>query len=124
MMRYTDSLRIGCGDRLTLLQSCAYSGSVSSLFAALLNGASSHPVDLRREGIQGWHGASRPSGSPCSTASRDLPRARRHQGRRFTSLRVVRLEGDLAGACDAVLFRPASCGLHPGQRSGRDRDRA
>ena len=105
VMRYTDSLRIGCSDRLTLLQSCAYSGSVSSLFAALLNGASSHPVDLRREGIQGlarrieaeritmFHGV--PSiFRELATTTADL-----------TSLRVIRLEGDLAGPGDATLFR-------------------
>ena len=105
VMRYTDSLRIGCTDRLTLLQSCAYSGSVSSLFAALLNGASSHPVDLRREGIQGlarrieaeritmFHGV--PSiFHELATTTADL-----------TSLRVIRLEGDLAGPGDAMLFR-------------------
>ena len=32
IMRYTNSLKIAPVDRLTLLQSCSFSGSVSSLF--------------------------------------------------------------------------------------------
>ena len=47
VMRYTNNLRIAPSDRLTLLQSPGFSGAVSSLFGALLNGASSFPFDLR-----------------------------------------------------------------------------
>ena len=105
VMRYTDSLRIGCSDRLTLLQSCAYSGSVSSLFAALLNGASSHPVDLRREGIQGL---ARRIAAERITMFHGVPSIFRELATTtadLTSLRVIRLEGDLAGPGDATLFR-------------------
>jgi non-ribosomal peptide synthetase component F len=44
--RYTNALAIGPDDRLTLLQSCTFSGSVSSLFGALLNGATVYPLDF------------------------------------------------------------------------------
>ncbi|HEX6010968.1 MAG TPA: non-ribosomal peptide synthetase, partial [Geminicoccaceae bacterium] len=104
-MRYTDSLRIGCADRLTLLQSCAFSGSVSSLFAALLNGACSHLFDLRREGIQGL--ARRIEGERV-TMFHGVPAIFRELAATpadLTSLRVIRLEGDLAGPRDAELFR-------------------
>ena len=97
--------RIGCRDRLTLLQSCAYSGSVSSLFAALLNGASSHPVDLRREGIQGL---ARRVEAERITMFHGVPAIFRELAATtadLTSLRVIRLEGDLAGPPDALLFR-------------------
>jgi non-ribosomal peptide synthetase component F len=47
VMRYTNGLGIGPGDRLTLLQSPAFSGAVSSMFCALLNGATSLPFDVR-----------------------------------------------------------------------------
>lgn len=43
IMRYTNSLKISPEDRLTLLQPCSFSGSVSSLFCALLKGATSYP---------------------------------------------------------------------------------
>ena len=50
VMRYTNSLGIGADDRLTLLQGPAFSGAVSSLFGALLNGAAVFPFDVPREG--------------------------------------------------------------------------
>ena len=49
--RYTDSLAIGPEDRLSLLQTIAFSGAVSSLFAALVNGATSLPFDVRASGL-------------------------------------------------------------------------
>src|SRR4030095_13822827 len=49
VMRYTRALHITPGDRLSLVQSCGFSGAVSSMFAALLNGATSCPVDIRLE---------------------------------------------------------------------------
>src|SRR5262245_58494381 len=57
VMRYTNSLEIGPTDRLTLLQGPAFSGAVSSLFAALLNGAACFPFDVPQQGahaIAGW----------------------------------------------------------------------
>jgi acyl-coenzyme A synthetase/AMP-(fatty) acid ligase len=105
VMRYTDSLRIGRADRLTLLQSCAFRGSVSSLFAALLNGAGSHLFDLRREGIQGL--ARRIEGKRV-TMFHGVPAIFRELAATpadLTSLRVIRLEGDLAGPRDAELFQ-------------------
>jgi non-ribosomal peptide synthetase component F len=50
VMRYTNNLCITASDRLTLLQSASFSGAVSSMFGALLNGASLFPFDLRKEG--------------------------------------------------------------------------
>jgi amino acid adenylation domain-containing protein len=105
VLRYTDSLRIGCADRLTLLQSCAFSGSVSSLFAALLTGACSHPLDLRREGVQGL---ARRIEDERVTMFHGVPAIFRELAATsadLTSLRVIRLEGDLAGPRDAELFR-------------------
>ena len=125
ILRYTDSLMIGCGDRLTLLQSCAYSGAVSSLFAALLNGASSHLIDLPAEGVQGL---ARRIEAERITMFHGVPaifRALAATDVDLSSLRVVRLEGDLAGRRDAELFqRRFGRGLHAGQWPGRHRDRA
>ncbi len=105
ILRYTDSLMIGCEDRLTLLQSCAYSGAVSSLFAALLNGASSHLIDLPAEGVQGL---ARRIEAERITMFHGVPaifRALAATDVDLSSLRVVRLEGDLAGRRDAELFQ-------------------
>jgi amino acid adenylation domain-containing protein len=115
VMRYTNSLHICSEDRLTLLQSCSFSGTVSSLFGALLNGATLLPFDLsastparlaawleRRRGTI-FHGV--------PSIFRSLLEAG-EQG--FESLRVIRLEGDKASPRDLELHRerfPASCVL-------------
>lgn len=105
VLRYTNALSIGSSDRLTLLQSCGFSGAVSSMFAALLNGACSCPLDMRTEtpaslrdaidrlGITIWHSV--PS----------IFRGLAAPGRVFHSVRVVRLEGDRATRLDLELFR-------------------
>jgi amino acid adenylation domain-containing protein len=56
-MRYTNGLRIGSEDRLTLLQSYSVAGSVSNMLGALLNGASLFPYYIKGEGLDnlaGW----------------------------------------------------------------------
>ena len=105
ILRYTDSLGIGCADRLTLLQSCAYSGAVSSLFSALLNGACCHPIDLAVEGIQGL---GRKIAAERITMFHGVPaifRGLAATDADLSSLRVIRLEGDLAGRRDALMFQ-------------------
>ena len=105
IMRYTDSLRIGCEDRLSLVQSCTFSGMVSSLFGALLNGACVHLVDLRREGIGGL--AVRLTGERL-TVFHSVPAIFRElvaAGGDLASLRVIRVEGDIASASDLDTFR-------------------
>lgn len=105
VMRYTNSLRISPSDRLTLLQSVAFSGAVSSLFCALLNGGTCLPIDLRREGFEGlaeWLAAQR------ATVYHSVPSIFQRlvaTGRPLPSLRVVRLEGDLATPRHVALFQ-------------------
>jgi amino acid adenylation domain-containing protein len=105
VMRYTNGLGIGPGDRLTLLQSPAFSGAVSSMFCALLNGATSLPFDVRlagggeladyvdREGVTIYHSV--------PTIFRSFLRG----DRAFPGVRVVRLEGDRSARLDVELFR-------------------
>ncbi|MFO1067583.1 MAG: AMP-binding protein [Geminicoccaceae bacterium] len=105
ILRYTDSLRIGCDDRLSLVQGPAFSGAVSSLFAALLNGACSHPVDLRREG---FGGLARRIAAERMTMLHAVPSIVREvcaAGGDLGSLRVVRLEGDASSDADLALFQ-------------------
>ena len=103
--RYTNALAISADDRLTLLQSCAFSGSVSSLFGALLNGATIFPFDfaghgpvelgrlLQRERLTMYHSVPAIFRSFLSGTIR------------FPDTRVIRLEGDRASSLDAVLLR-------------------
>lgn len=94
IMRYTNNLRICSEDRLTLLQSCTFSGSVSSLFCAILNGGAVFPIDLRKEGLNGL--AQRIIDEKITvyhsvpTIFQQLMACARH----LPSLRIIRLEGD------------------------------
>ena len=57
ILRYTNTLQIAPTDRLSLIQSPSFSGTVSSLFGALLNGAAVFPFRLDQGGIgrlAGW----------------------------------------------------------------------
>lgn len=105
ILRYTNNLRITGDDRITLLQTLSFSGSVSSLFCALLNGATVYPFDLRRDGpaaLAHWIVEQK------LTIYHSVPSIFRliaGDGRRFAKLRIVRLEGDQASSADAALFQ-------------------
>ncbi len=104
--RYTTHLGITRDDRLTLLQAPHFSGAVSSLFAALLNGGCSLPYDVRRHGLAPlgpWLRARR------ATMFHGVPAIFREamDGGGFPALRCVRLEGDRATARDVEIFRRA-----------------
>lgn len=105
IMRYTNTLAIGPADRLSLLQSPSFSGSVSSLFGAILNGACCCPFELYQK-------------TPVQLATyvnenkvtiyHSVPTIFRSvaiHGGGFPSVRVVRLEGDQAAKIDIELFR-------------------
>jgi amino acid adenylation domain-containing protein len=117
VMRYTNGYRIGPHDRLTLLQTAANSGSVSSLFGALLNGATVLPFDLRARGLGAL--ADWLAGEGI-TIYHSVPTIFRHMLRpesRFPAVRLVRLEGDRASRSDVELFRRhfgPSCSLAVG----------
>ena len=48
---YTNNLHICASDKLTLLSSCAVDSAVQDIFAALLNGATVCPIDVRSEDL-------------------------------------------------------------------------
>lgn len=50
---YTNALHIHADDRLTLISSFCFDAAVMDIFAALLNGAALHPIDVRQEGVTG-----------------------------------------------------------------------
>lgn len=105
IMRYTNTLQIGADDRLTLLQSATFSGTVSSLFGALLNGATILPIDVRRAGLAGtaqWLAREQ------VTMYHSVPTLFQQifcTGQHFPSLRVIRLEGDECSVRHVQIFR-------------------
>jgi thioesterase domain-containing protein/acyl carrier protein len=112
VMRYTRNLHITPADRITLLQSCGFSGAISNIFCALLNGATLLPFDVKR------HGAARLArwlGEAEATLYHSVPSLFRHVVRHtadLTTLRVVRIEGDQASPEDIQAFRrhcPSPC---------------
>lgn len=115
VMRYTNSLGIVPSDRLTLLQSCGFSGAVSNVFSALCNGATLVMFDLRRHGFAA---VSEAIEQHEITIYHSVPtifsRLLTLRGRGWNQVRVVRLEGDQMRHADAELFRrhfPPSCAL-------------
>lgn len=102
--RYTNRLSISHEDRMTLLQSPHFSGAVSSLFCALLNGAASFPYNIRRDGLERVPDWLR---SENISIFHSVPAIFREvvRGGDFPSLRCVRLEGDQASHHDLELFR-------------------
>jgi thioesterase domain-containing protein/acyl carrier protein len=94
VMRYTNNLGVTVEDRFSLVQSPNFSGTVSSLFSALLNGATICPFDLRSNGVErlaDWIVTEE------ITIFHSVPgifEQLHATGKNFDSLRIVRLEGD------------------------------
>jgi non-ribosomal peptide synthetase component F len=105
VMRYTNNLEIGARDRLSLIESCSYSGTVSSLFSALLNGAAVCPFDLQGQGIArlaSWIGRERITIFHSTPTIFEQLLA---TDREFDGLRMIRLEGDRAELRQISLFQ-------------------
>jgi acyl-coenzyme A synthetase/AMP-(fatty) acid ligase/thioesterase domain-containing protein/acyl carrier protein len=105
VMRYTNALDWNEKDRLSLLQASHFSGAVSNVFGALLNGALLLPYDVARDGagepLARWIEREQP------TVLHGVPSLFRSicvAGARFPSVRVVRLEGDSGAPRDAGRF--------------------
>ena len=105
VLRYTNALRLCADDRLTLVQAAHFSGAVSNVFGALLNGACVLPYDVSRDGagapLARWVRRTRPTvfhSVPSLFRSLCVP------GMHFDSVRTVRLEGDSGAPADAERF--------------------
>ena len=105
IMRYTNNLCITADDRLSLIQAPAFSGTVSSLFGALLNGASVCPFDVRKEGFEALAGWVNEIGITIYHSVPAIFRGLVSGERQFPAVRVVRLEGDQALPLDVDLHR-------------------
>ena len=105
VMRYTNGLGITRDDRLTLLQSPSFSGAVSSLFGALLNGATSLPWDVRKSSAAELADYVDGAGVTIYHSVPTIFRSFLRGERVFSHVRIVRLEGDQAALLDVELFR-------------------
>jgi amino acid adenylation domain-containing protein len=105
ILRYTNALAIRPDDRMSLIQSPAFSGTVSTLFSALLNGACVFPVDLGRESmgtLAAW------LQEQAVTIYHSVPSIFRSLAvgtQEYPSIRVVRLEGDRGSRRDLERFQ-------------------
>lgn len=110
ILRYTVNLGISPSDRLSMIQSPTFSGTVSSLFGALLNGAAVCPFPLREEGFAALARWCREVGVTIYHSVPSLLRGLVEGGGFFPAVRVVRLEGDQVLPSDVALcarhFRP------------------
>ncbi len=105
VMRYTNGLRITSDDRLTLLQSPSFSGAVSSMFAALLNGSASFPFDVRHSSSAALADYVEDGRITIYHSVPTILRSFLGGARVFPSVRIVRLEGDQASVRDVELVR-------------------
>jgi amino acid adenylation domain-containing protein len=105
IMRYTNNLQIHSDDRLTLLQACSFSGSVSSMFCALLNGATLFPFDVRENGVGALAAMLVEQKVTIYHSVPSLLEQVVRTGRSFPDIRVVRLEGDRCTPKHVALFR-------------------
>jgi amino acid adenylation domain-containing protein len=105
IMRYTNTLHICPNDRLSLLQSASFSGAVSNIFGALLNGASVFPFDLHEQGMGSLGAWLRQEEITIYHSVPMIFRNFLNGTERFPNLRVVRLEGDQAAPIDVELYK-------------------
>jgi acyl-coenzyme A synthetase/AMP-(fatty) acid ligase len=88
-----------------LLQSPSFSGAVSSMFCALLNGATSLPLDVRHAGGGDLADYVDHEGVTIYHSVPAIFRSFLRGDRVFSTVRVVRLEGDQSARVDVELFR-------------------
>lgn len=105
ILRYTNSLRFASGDTLSLVQNPSFSGTVSSLFGALLNGAAIAPFDLQGEGLQTISQWLRRAQVTVFHSVSSIFRQLSDPIAKFPAVRLIRLEGDRSSALDIRHFR-------------------
>ncbi|MEW5926797.1 MAG: amino acid adenylation domain-containing protein, partial [Gemmatimonadota bacterium] len=105
---YTNNLRIGHDDRLTLFSSYTFDAAVMAIYGALLNGAALLPFDWREEAAAGVAEWMRREGI---TLYHSTPTVFRHlvgelpEGERFPDVRLVVLGGEETQSRDVEAFR-------------------
>ncbi|MFH8469466.1 AMP-binding protein [Streptomyces sp. NPDC017991] len=101
---WTDGLRVGPLDRLSLQSAYSWDSAVQDTFTALLNGAALYPVDLRTLGVTGllgWLADERVTVYHSTLpVFRALTRAMETRGVRLPAMRVLALGGDTLHLAD------------------------
>jgi amino acid adenylation domain-containing protein len=105
VLRYTNTLAISPSDRLSLIQAPSFSGCVSSLFSALLNGAAVVPISIDEDGLGATAAWLREQRVTVYHSVPSIFRSVLRDGAGLPGVRVVRLEGDRASAHDVELHR-------------------
>jgi amino acid adenylation domain-containing protein len=108
IMNYTNAVHICADDRLILVSSPTFSGTVRTVYGALLNGAGLYPFDIREEGLARlaeWMIRQR------ITIYRSVPAIFRHflgaakEKENFSDVRVVYLAGDSVSKDDVESYK-------------------
>ncbi|MEU5658864.1 non-ribosomal peptide synthetase [Streptomyces sp. NPDC047737] len=106
---WTDGLRIGPGDRLSLQSAYSWDSAVQDTFAALLNGAALYPVDLKSLGVSGlleWMALeSLTVYHSTLPVFRALVRAMESRGTALPAMRLLALGGDTLHLSDLDAYR-------------------
>ncbi|MCW8102057.1 non-ribosomal peptide synthetase [Streptomyces tauricus] len=101
---WTDGLRVGPLDRLSLQSAYSWDSAVQDTFAALLNGAALYPVDLKALGVTGlleWLADERVTVYHSTLpVFRALTRAMETRGSRLPAMRMLALGGDTLHLAD------------------------
>jgi len=105
VMRYTNSLGFSPEDRMSLVQHSSFSGTVSTLFGALLNGAAVFPFDLDRDGLNSIAAWTQREHITIFHSVPSIFRQLAADHEPFPELRLIRLEGDKAAVRDAEIFQ-------------------
>ncbi|MDX1429684.1 MAG: AMP-binding protein [Rhodothermales bacterium] len=104
VLRYSDTLHFGPDDRMSLVQAPSFSGTVSTIFGALLNGASLFPYDAAKRGLLSISSWLRSNEITIYHSVPALFRVVFEDPDVSPALRLVRLEGDRATTADLRLF--------------------
>ncbi len=125
IMNYSNALRIGPDDKLTLLSSYSFDASVMDIFGALLNGATSYPLSLRSNPIGDLRQSLVNERITIYHSTPSVFRyvfANRPQDQTLEETRIVVLGGEEAQRSDFELYKrhfPADCtfinGLGPSE---------
>jgi amino acid adenylation domain-containing protein len=108
IMNYTNGVHICADDRLILVSSPSFSGTVRTVYGALLNGAGLYPCDIREEGLADLAEWMVRQGI---TIYRSVPAIFRHflaaskENENFSNVRVVYLAGDSVSKNDVESYK-------------------
>ncbi len=106
-MRYTETLFIHSGDRMSLVQAPVFSGTQSTIFSGLINGATLCSFDVSMHGVKRLSAWLRQQKVTIFHGVPALFRAVFDTTEVYQHIRLIRLEGDRANAKDIKVLQNA-----------------